>query len=380
MFERTFSPIQPRMEVASIQRVVHGAVGDGELHNAGLAAQDVVDFSVNSNPLGPSPRAIEALASVDIARYPDDDATKLRLALGDLFSLQPDQIVVGNGSAEILWLIALAYLRPGDKVALFGPTFGEYERAVQLMGGRCETLLTRADERFQLDVATACGWLRALQPRLVVLCNPNNPTGAYLDLPDVQEVVDASGNALVVIDEAYAGFSIRRTQRYLSGLRALLPLLEWENVVLVRSLTKDCALAGLRLGYALASAETADILRRVKPPWSVNRAAQAAGLASLADHAHLEDGCTLASDAVDLMLRGFRELGLSVFDTAANFFLTDVGNGSQVRSALLRQGLVVRDCASFGLPSMIRVAARPLPDCERLLKAMAQLQLVVRAE
>lgn len=379
MLEHSPRSIQPRKEVVAVQRVVHGAVGDRELHDVGFAAGEVVDFSVNSNPLGPSPRVMETLGSVDIARYPDDSATDLRLALGSLFALQPDQILVGNGSAEILWLIALAYVRPGDVVALFGPTFGEYERVAHLMGGRVETLRTRASERFHIDLAAARRWLQDLRPRLVFLCNPNNPTGTYLGLAQIQEIVEASGDALVVIDEAYAGLLRDQAQSDLSGLRALLPLLQRENVVLVRSLTKDCALAGLRLGYALAPAGIADVLGRVKPPWSVNRAAQAAGLAALADGAHLEAGRQLASHAVGLMQEGFREQGRLVFDTAANFFLVEIGSGSQVRSDLLRHGLVVRDCASFGLPSIIRVAARPLPDCERLIKAMAQLQLVARS-
>jgi histidinol-phosphate aminotransferase len=366
-----------RDEIAAVTRVIHGAVDDQELRALGIAAAGVVDFSVNSHPLGPSRRALDAMAAVDVARYPDDGATDLRRALGKQYGVPVERLLIGNGSAELLWLICLAYVQPGDVVALLGPTFGEYERAARIMGGRVETFLTHPHEQFSVDVIRAKNWLREIRPKVVVLCNPNNPTGTYLEPDRVQDLIGASEETLVVLDEAYAGFlwgeGTGTGDRSEAGLRLMLPLLAQSNVVLVRSMTKDCALAGLRLGYAMASERIIDALARVKPPWSVNRAAQAAGLASLDDQVHLEQGRRVAVEAVTHLQTALRDLGVKVYATRTNFFLVDVGDGAQVRSALLPQGLVVRDCASFGLPHMIRVAARPLPECERLIQAMSRL-------
>jgi histidinol-phosphate aminotransferase len=295
----------------------------------------------------------------------------LRSAIAARFGVAADAVVFGNGSSEVIWLVALAYVRPGATVAIFGPTFGEYERAVALMGARVASFRTRVEDAFHLDVTAAVAWLRRERPAIAALCNPNNPTGAYLDAEEVAALVDAAPATLFVIDEAYAAF-VRGGGN--APLHALLPLIDGGRVVLLRSMTKDYALTGLRLGYALAAPEVTDALARARPPWSVNAAAQAAGLAALADQAHLAAGRRCAVQAIEYLESGLRGAGYTTYPTRANFLLVEVGDAAAVRRSLLPHGLVVRDCTSFGLPSIVRIAARPLPDCARLVDAMRAIR------
>lgn len=364
--------LEPRPEVAALPPCVHGAVGDAELRRLGLTPADALDFSVNVNPLGPAPDVRRALASLDPARYPDGAATALREALASQFRVSYDQVLAGNGSAELIWLLALAYLRPGDTCAIFGPTFGEYERAARLMGASVYHYTATVETNFALGIAAAGAWLARLQPRIAILCNPNNPTGTYLNRPQIAALVEAAPRTLFAIDEAYGAF-VRDgvCEGSLDALQALLELVETGRVLLLRSMTKEYALAGLRLGYAIAPAPVIDALSRAQPPWSINAAAQAAGLAAWQDKGHLRRARQVVQEAVDYLQFHLAALGYHVYPTAANFFLVEVGNAPALRQTLLPLGVVVRDCSSFGLPSLIRLAARPLPDCERLIQAMA---------
>jgi len=349
--------IEPRPGIVSLPRAIHGAVKDAELAlliAAGIDPARVIDFSVNSNPLGPSPRVAAALQEIDVSRYPDDEAVELRDALAARFGVGRRQVLAANGSAEAIWLICLAFLSPGDTVAIREPTFSEYQRAARLAGARVTQFQTAASQ--------------GDKPRIVFLCNPNNPTGDYVSRAEVERILDQSPESLLVIDEAYAGFLTPE-----SGLHALIPLLRTGRVLLLRSMTKDYAIAGLRLGYVLGPEPLIDALSRAKPPWSVNRAALAAGLASLEDESHLSRSQMVAAGAVTYLQTEIMAIGLVVKPTRANFFVVDVGDAARVRTALLSKGLVVRDCASFGLPSMIRIAARPIEDCQRLVRALSRV-------
>ncbi len=247
-----------RAELLALPPVPHGSVAASELAGLGLLPGEVIDFSVNTNPLGPAPSVLAAIASADWRRYPGDDEWPLRRALAERAGVEAAQVVLGNGSAELLWLVALASLRPGERAAIAGPTFGEYARAARVAGA----------EVYQVEAPTA-----ARDARLLFLCNPNNPTGAYRLADEVASLLDDVPDRLLVLDEAYAGFV---EERWPSE-----PLLARGNLVILRSMTKDHALPGLRLGYALAAPEVAQALEAVRPPWSVNAGALRAGLAAL---------------------------------------------------------------------------------------------------
>jgi histidinol-phosphate aminotransferase len=356
--------ISPRPEVFASPAAHHGALDYAELECLGIAPDDVLDFSVNSNPYGPPPAARRALMSVPLDRYPDRDALALRRALAHRLGVPTSWIVVGNGAAELIWLIALAFVRPGDRVLVIGPTFGEYARAVALMGAQVETWTACPEREFVVE-AEEVGWcLQRARPRLSFLCNPNNPTGIVIPPNVVAAWARAHSETLFVVDEAYLAFAAGAR----SALDAGLP-----NVLALRSMTKDYALAGLRLGYAVGQEEVIAALVGVRPPWSVNAMAQAAGLAALVDEEHLKRSLKDLARAKAALVAGLRGLGLAPLRSAVHFFTVPVGDGAAFRRALLRYRVQVRDCASFGLPAYVRIAARRPEENARLLAAVREV-------
>ena len=218
-----------------------------------------------------------------------------------------------------------------------------------------------------LDLPAAVRRIAALRPALLFLCNPNNPTGTYLGADDLEAIAAALGDAgLLVLDEAYAPFVERRwdTTR----------LLRLGNVVLLRSMTKDHALTGLRLGYLLGPRAVVRQVRRWQPSWSVNAAAQAAGIAALSDHGHVARGRREVRSGRRYLTQELASLGLPGTAAAANFLLVRVGAAAALRLRLLREHrLCVRDCASFGLPRHVRIGVRRMADCRRLVGALRQV-------
>lgn len=360
---RATVPSSPRLRDLAL--CPHGSVTDRELQALGLDRSAVIDFSASTNPLGPSPAVRHALATLEIGRYPDDDAGALHQLLAAQTRLDSSYVLVGNGSSELIWLLALAYLERDDQVLVVGPTFGEYARAARIMGAAMSEWRATAATDFRPDVASLCATIRRLGPTMVFLCNPNNPTGALLRRAELERLLDATPGMLV-LDEAYSGF--------VDEPPATLDLVAGNRLVVLRSLTKDYALAGLRLGYAVAAPPVIGAMRQVRPPWSVNAAAQAAGVAALGDAEHLERSLAVVREARAYLLAELRRQGWPVVPSMANFLLVDVGDGASFRQQVLRHGCVLRDCASFGLPAYVRIGIRTLPECRRLVAAMASAQ------
>jgi histidinol-phosphate aminotransferase len=358
-------PIRPRSEIEKLTPAVHGGPDYAELAALSLSPDQVIDFSASANPYGPSPQVRAALAGVPLDRYPDAQAIALRKRLAQVHGLAPDHIIVGNGTAELIWLLGMAYLQRGDPVVIIGPTFGEYRAAAELMGADVAEYRAPAAADFQPDVAAIEAFIERQQPRLTFLCNPNNPSGVYLAREVVEVLVAACGKGSLVVDEAYRAFVAEPWSSE--------PLVERDNVVLLRSMTKDHALAGLRLGYALAPPEVVTTLKKVQPSWSVNAAAQAAGLAALRDEGYLRETLPKVVEAKTYLVEELTRLGLRVVPSAANFLLVEVGDGRSLRRKLLSHGLLVRDCTSFGLPEYVRIAARRMEECRRLIKTLHQL-------
>ena len=366
-------PIRPRPEVEKLTPAVHGGPDYAELAALGLSPDEVIDFSANANPYGPSPQVRAALATVPLDRYPDAQAIALRERLAQVHGLPLDHIIVGNGTAELIWLLGMAYLQRGDPVVIIGPTFGEYRAAAELMGAGVIEYRAPTAADFQPDMAAIEVLIERQRPRLTFLCNPNNPTGVYLAREAVEALAAACGEGLLVVDEAYRAFvsSPWPSEPLVDRDRGLSPA--EGNVVLLRSMTKDHALAGLRLGYALASPEVAATMKKVQPSWSVNAAAQAAGLAALTDANHLRETLPRIAEAKAYLVEELTRLGLRVVPSAASFLLVEVGDGRDLRRKLLSHGLMVRDCTSFGLPEYVRIAARRMEECRKLIKTLCQL-------
>lgn len=355
----------PRKALQELTPDQHGGLDYAHLRAEGISPEEVLDFSVNSNPFGPHPAVWEALARVDVSRYPDPEAGLLRERLAALHGLPPARVLVTNGTAQAIWLVALAYLDPGDAVLIVGPTFGEYRVASQLMAAAVHTLSAHEEQAFRPDTGEIADRIEALRPRLVWLCNPNNPTGVYLDREAVHSILTAcqAVGSLLVVDEAYVNFTDAPWDS--------VPLLEGGHLLILRSMTKDFALAGLRLGYVLGTEESIRALRRAQPPWSVNAAAQVAGLAAL-DHLeeYRETWRQLRHIAEDLRA-AIAGMGYPALPTAVNFFLVQTGDGDGTRRALARRRILVRSCRSFGLPAHIRIGPRRPEENRRLLEALA---------
>jgi len=312
-----------------------------------------------------SSRVREALAQIDIARYPDPSATRLRRLIADRQGLSAEQVLVGNGSVELIRLVALAYLAPEDRALIIGPTFSEYRAACALAGAKITVYHTQAFEAFTLDVEGLARLMASTKPKLVFLCNPNNPTGLYLEREEVERLLQASPASLFVLDEAYVSF--------VRGAWSSLPLLKAWHLLILRSLTKDHALAGLRLGYALGTLEVIEVLRKVCLPWSTNALAQEAAIAAIEDEAYLRETLAATVSAQEAFIRKLKALGLKVFPTRTHFFLVEVGDARLFWFNLLKKGFMVRDCTSFSLPSFVRIATRRPQENEALVEAVQEL-------
>ena len=365
-------------------RPVHGGLNAAELEALGLRPEEVIDFSASINPLGPSARALEAARSVNLAAYPDPDCLKLREAIGETLGVGPGCILAGNGSTELIHLLARACLSPGGTALIFAPTFGEYAAACRIqnvapvMAYPPNPELTAGSEPanrpFQWDLPGALESIAILRPSVVFLCNPNNPTGVYLREDEVRSVAEAlRGIGLLALDEAYVPFVEEPWDST--------PLLSLGNVVLLRSMTKDYALTGLRLGYMLASEEIVGQVKSFQYSWSVNAPAQAAGIAALSDRQQVEEGREAVREGKEFLLKAASLLGLEYAPSATNFLLLRVParQGQRMSAAELRRRLLtqhkvcVRDCASFALPEHIRVGVRTMDDNRRLADALAQV-------
>lgn len=348
------------------KRPVHGGLNLAELESLGLDPGEIIDFSASINPLGPSLQALDAIESPELAAYPDPDCTELRRAISGLSGVDVEGIVVGNGSTELIHLLARALLGPDDKAVIFSPTFGEYAAACRLQGVE-PIAISPIAQTFEWDLNDAADMISGVSPGLVFLCNPNNPTGVYLDESEVLSIAEAvDDKGLLVLDEAYLPF--------VSDSWDSLGLLSIGNVALLRSMTKDHALTGLRLGYLLASVEVAALVRKFQYSWSVNTLAQSAGLAALGDSDHAAMGRAVVNQGKEYLRDAASSLGLECPPSAANFLLMKVGQADKVRRELLIQhGVCVRDCTSFGLPSYIRVGVRTMDENQVLVNALSSV-------
>lgn len=358
------TPITPRPEIESTPPDHHGALDYAELERLGIDPDDVLDFSVNGSPFGPPPGVREAIAAAPVDRYPDRDALALRRALAARLGVDVDQVIAGNGSAELLWLAAFCFLDRGDTALIAGPTFGEYARAARLAGAEVVEVRAEGSGDFAPPVGAFAQALRDVKPRIAFICNPNNPTGAVLTGDVLSAWAAGHPETLFVVDEAYV--------RFVPGMESALTL-GAPNILALRSMTKDYALAGLRLGYAVGDAVIVGALARARPPWNVSGPAQAAGLAALRAKTHWSTSLAELLSAKAALIDGLRACGLRPLPSRTHFFLVEVGDGARFRRRLLGKNVMVRDCASFGLPAYVRIAARRPAENDRLLDAIREV-------
>ena len=357
--------LPPRFEVQHMMSCEHGGIDYAELEALGLAPEEVLDFSANLNPFGPPPGIKEAISQTDIAGYPDSRATNLRRLLADKLGVKVENILIGSGSTELIRLVALAYFGRGDSVLIIEPTFGEYQVACQISGASLIKQRRSAENGFRLNIEETIESIHRHHPKGIFIDNPNNPTGQYLSRSEFEKLLDAGKDSLLVLDEAYIAF--------MDNVWSSLDMIEENNLLILHSMTKDYALAGLRLGYAVAEKEIITTLNRICPPWNVNAVAQQVGIRVLEEEGYLRRCQAELRQARGYLVTELNRLGLSPLPSAANFFLVEVGNAAEFRHQLLRKGILVRDCTSFGLPSYVRISPRTLPECRRLVTAVEEV-------
>jgi histidinol-phosphate aminotransferase len=358
------------------ERAIHGALDYDELRRLDIHPDDILDFSVNSNPYGPSPHVRDAISKVSIERYPDRECWQLRQTILDYeligSQLPLSSLICGNGTSELIWTIARVCLKLGDTTLIIGPTFGEYEVAVQAAGATVLEIQSQAEQNFQFDIAALCSTLRQERPRLVWLCNPNNPTGGWLGRQALVELVDECSRvgALLVVDESYRHFvwpaETFSAVDFVTSSKS-------SPVLVLRSLTKDFALAGVRLGYAVGSADLIRQLQVQLPAWNVSGIAQAAGEAALSDRAHFEQSMAQLRHEREAFFAALQQAGLHVVPSRTHFCLIEVDDAQRVRQQLLQRRLLVRDCTSFGLPQYIRVSTHPESAWRQLVSALQEV-------
>ena len=337
---------QPRRGVLDISAYVPGDDRSG--------AAKVFKLSSNETPLGPSPLAIEAYrANADrLHTYPDGSGRALREALAATFGLNPERIVCGNGSDELLTLIAQTYLSPGDEAIFTEHGFLVYKIAILASGG-VPVVAPEKAETTDVDAILACVTPKT---RIVYLANPNNPTGTFIPYDEVKRLhAGLPGNVLLVLDAAYAEY-VRRND-YGSGVELAA---EAENVIMTRTFSKVFGLAGLRVGWANGPAAVIDALNRTRGPFNVNSGALAAAAAALSDRAHLELAVAHNNVWIKWLSEQIAALGLRVTPSIGNFLLVHFpggkGRGAPEADQFLRdRGLVLRRMAAYGFPNALRL-------------------------
>ena len=361
-----------RDNVRNLKPCVHGAEVYGAAEESGFKSEEILDFSSSVNPLGPSQKALDAVTDAfgRIEAYPDSNSNALRQVLADHFGgITKDNIVVGNGSTELMYLFAEAFLKKGEKALMAAPTFGEYESAVRKTGESPK--FVRLGSSFQLEAEAFRREMAGV--KLVFLCNPNNPTSKLIPKETLTEILDAAlaQNILVFLDEDFLEFVDDEKSRTMIG-----KIDKYPNLFILRSFTKLFGLTGLRCGYGIASKEIIDVMLCAKIPWNVNCLAQAAAVAALKDEQHLKLTHELIKKEKAWLQQELSQFsGFSFTAPDANFFFIDIRNTNLTANALkhrmLKQGILIRDCSSFvGLNEFyIRVAVKTHEENVRLIDA-----------
>ena len=328
----------------------------------GLAPGQIIKLASNENPLGPSPLAKKAMIeALDRAHfYPDGGGYYLREAIAKKTGLSSNQIILGNGSNEIIEFLGHAFLQPGDNIVVAEHAFVVYKIMARLAGA---TTIEVADPGFTHDLTAM---LAAITPRtkLVFVANPNNPTGTLVGQAEIDAFVSqVPENVIVVFDEAY--YEFLRTP--LDNLKFLA---NHDNVIVLRTFSKIQGLASLRIGYGLASEALISVLQKTRQPFNANAIAQAGALAGILDEEHQETTRRITFEGRDYLETQFSILGLEYVPSEANFVLVKVGDGAKVFQALLAKGVIIRAMGEYKLPEWIRVSVGTMDQNKRFIEEL----------
>jgi histidinol-phosphate aminotransferase len=333
----------------------------------GLNVEAVIKLASNENPLGPSPLALAAMgrALKDLHFYPDGNSSYLKKALAQKLYVEPANLVLGNGSNEIIEFVGHAFLDPEAEAVVSQYCFAVYPIVVALCGAKLVTVPAR---RFGSDIP---GMLRAITPRtrVLFLANPNNPTGTLTSPAEVTQLLaEVPPEILIVMDEAYIEFLADPTD-----CLALIRENVQPNLLLLRTFSKIFGLAGLRLGYGIAAPEMIAAFEKVRQPFNINAVAQAGALAALEDKEHIARTRATNQQGLEYLHRALAQLGLEFVPSHANFVLVKVGEGARVFAELQRRGIITRPMASYSLPEWLRITVGTPEHNHRCITALREV-------
>ena len=329
-----------------------------------LGLSNIIKLTSNENPLGPSKSALNAIvqASKELTRYPDGNGFSLKAALAKHVQLTSDQITLGNGSNDVLELLARTFVSSNDEVIFSQYAFAVYPLVTQAIGAKA-VIAPASDFGHDLDAMTT---LISEQTKLIFIANPNNPTGTALAPQQIEIFLKkVPESVIVVLDEAYVEYTTQQfnTVAWLAG---------YPNLVITRTFSKAYGLAALRVGYSLSSPEIADCLNRIRQPFNVNSLALVAAVAALADKDYVEQSRQLNEAGLKQYVTGFEQLGLTYIPSKGNFITVDVKrNADSIYQSLLQQGVIVRPIANYGLPQHLRISVGLGEENQRCLDALA---------
>ena len=349
-------------DIAALSPYVPGKPVEELQRELGLTR--VIKLASNENPLGPSPKAMAVINEgiATLHRYPDGGAFRLRQAIADRWKVSAEQVILGNGSDEILGLLARTFLSPGDEAVMADQTFVIYKMEVTAAHGKA-VLVSLVQWRHDVMAMAAAITERT---RLLFLCNPNNPTGTMVSADEVTRLLArVPEHVVIVFDEAY--FEYVRSSEFPDSMAYVK---RGRNAIVLRTFSKIYGLAGLRIGYGVTTPEIANFLNRVRPPFNANSLAQRAALAALDDDEHVANSRAVNQTGMDQVVNGLRTLGLAPIASETNFVYFDVGrDGRGVFDALLRLGVIVRHIEG----RMIRVTIGQTEENKTFLAALGQV-------
>ncbi|MFC1856404.1 histidinol-phosphate transaminase [Thermodesulfobacteriota bacterium] len=329
---------------------------------------DSIKLASNENPLGPSPKAVEAIQEVvtKLNRYPDGSAYYLRQKLSQILNVPPESIILGNGSDEIIGMLAAAFLQTGAEVILPHSSFLMYDIVVRSAGA---TPVYVPLKSLTIDLQGIFERISS-KTRMLFLTNPHNPTGTIISKKDFEEFLNrVPPEMIVVVDEAYIEFArekiCAKSLQYFNNIR---------NLVTLRTFSKAYGLAGIRIGYGIMPEEITGILNRIRQPFNVNTLAQIGAMAALDDDGFLKKTLEITHHGLDSLYDSLDTLGIKYFPSQTNFFLIDVQkNADQVFEQLLQEGVIVRSMTSYGFPEYIRVNVGLPEENVRFIKALGKI-------
>jgi histidinol-phosphate aminotransferase len=358
--------LKPKEQIVDLPVYQPGKPIDEVKREFGL--DEVIKLASNENPFGPSPQVRQALVeeSDNLALYPDGAAYNIRHKLAQHYGIDPERFIFGNGSDEIVQMISRAFITPGTNSVMADPTFPRYKTNIVIDGGEVREIPLQDGVHDLPQMAAAIDD----QTRIVWVCNPNNPSGTYVDAAALNAFMDkVPAHVVVVLDEAYVEYVTA------ADFPDALELIErYPNLIVLRTFSKIYGLAGLRIGYGIARPQLTDLLNRVREPFNTSRVGQKAAVTALDDEAYRDECHRKNKAGKEQYYAAFEKLGLDYYPTEANFVMVDVGRpADEVFQPLLRQGLIVRSGEALGFPTKLRITIGTEEQNEKIIRALTNI-------